>query len=405
MALILRCGIDENCRLDWRDTRAIIGDLGSDGINTVEWTIETLDAAFAKYPLLPEDSPALQVMAGLGLSVTGLDTVTDFAALVSGRDPLTGRALTPRDMFITWLALSIPFVAASALHGFADDAAELLADFRPLREAGCSFDAETPVTTDEGPIPIKDVDVGDKVLAWDEVTNSTGYFLVTATWAHEDPVTVLLTVDSETIETTPEHPFLTADGTWVTADELAVGDELQGAAGHTGTVEAVAFVAAPQTMYNLTVADAHTYVVGDGEWVVHNACQLNTSLILFSQAKYTTSGRIDDLRRYQVADNVQWLIDNPGLDLPFGGPIEVFLKQPFMDAWGPLKHPTKDYIGDPVNLANGYIYTLDNRRLVTYILAMRDKVPVHWAYLDTIKAKRFEFDTPNFGIWIDPRVK
>jgi hypothetical protein len=25
-------------------------------------------------------------------------------------------------------------------------------------------------------------------------------------------------------------------------------------------------------MYNLTVAEAHTYFVGDGEWLVHNAC-------------------------------------------------------------------------------------------------------------------------------------
>ncbi|MEZ4674512.1 MAG: polymorphic toxin-type HINT domain-containing protein [Caldilineaceae bacterium] len=146
---------------------------------------------------------------------------------------------------------------------------------RYIGKAGraCSFDEETPVTTDEGAIPIKDVDVGDKVLAWDEATDSSGYFLVTATWAHVDPIAILLTVDGETIETTPEHPFLTADGTWVTADELAIGDKVQSAEGNSGTVDAIAFVAAPQVMYNMTVADAHTYVVGDGEWVVHNSCR------------------------------------------------------------------------------------------------------------------------------------
>ncbi len=37
-----------------------------------------------------------------------------------------------------------------------------------------------------------------------------------------------------------------------------------------GLVEAVVFVSAPQPMYNLTVATAHTYLVGEGGWLVHN---------------------------------------------------------------------------------------------------------------------------------------
>ena len=38
------------------------------------------------------------------------------------------------------------------------------------------------------------------------------------------------------------------------------------------TVEAIDFVYQPQAMYNFTVASAHTYFVGDGQWLVHNAC-------------------------------------------------------------------------------------------------------------------------------------
>lgn len=60
----------------------------------------------------------------------------------------------------------------------------------------------------------------------------------------------------------------------MTADELAVGDELCSADGDVGVVDTVTFVATPQVMYNLTVADAHTYAVGDGEWVVHNQCRV-----------------------------------------------------------------------------------------------------------------------------------
>ncbi|NIT56775.1 MAG: hypothetical protein GWN00_11245, partial [Aliifodinibius sp.] len=34
------------------------------------------------------------------------------------------------------------------------------------------------------------------------------------------------------------------------------------------------FVAGPQALYNLTVAEAHTYFVGAGQWLVHNGCKL-----------------------------------------------------------------------------------------------------------------------------------
>jgi len=66
---------------------------------------------------LPEHSPALQVFAGLALSAVGLETVPDFAALLSGRDPLTGRELTSHDLFITWLAFNLPVVVAVMASG------------------------------------------------------------------------------------------------------------------------------------------------------------------------------------------------------------------------------------------------------------------------------------------------
>ena len=80
--------------------------------------------------------------------------------------------------------------------------------------------------------------------------------------ADEDPFILELTVDGELIETTPEHPFYTSDSTWVAAGDLLIGDEIINAAWGTGTVEARHLTAQPQTMYNFTVAIAHTYFVG-----------------------------------------------------------------------------------------------------------------------------------------------
>ncbi len=89
---------------------------------------------------------------------------------------------------------------------------------------------------------------------------------------HNDPVIVLLTIDGEIIETTPEHPFRTVSGNWVASGNFQTGDQVQKANGSYGIVEAITFVYDPQPMYNLTVAFAHTYFVGDGQWLVHNGC-------------------------------------------------------------------------------------------------------------------------------------
>jgi hypothetical protein len=99
-----------------------------------------------------------------------------------------------------------------------------------------------------------------------------GYYLPTNPWLHKDPLIATLAVDGETIETTPEHPFYTADGEWVPAVNLRVGDEVYRADGSYGLVEAISFAYRPQGMYNLTVEGAHTYFVGGGQWLVHNAC-------------------------------------------------------------------------------------------------------------------------------------
>ena len=71
--------------------------------------------------------------------------------------------------------------------------------------------------------------------------------------------------------TTAEHPFYTAEGEWVDASELEAGDEIRTAEWGTGVVASVYAVTRPEEMYNFTVGVAHTYFVGEQEWLVHNA--------------------------------------------------------------------------------------------------------------------------------------
>ena len=136
----------------------------------------------------------------------------------------------------------------------------------------CSFSADTLVMTEDGMKPISEVELDELVWAYNEETGEMDWYPVVAVWAHEDPITVYLTIDGEIIETTPEHPFFTAEGEWLPAASLQVGDEIRNAKWVAGIVEAIEFVHESQTMYNFTVATAHTYFVGEEQWLVHNSC-------------------------------------------------------------------------------------------------------------------------------------
>lgn len=127
---------------------------------------------------------------------------------------------------------------------------------------------------------IGDLEVGDEVLARDEANGTTDTYPVTAIWSHPDAITGTVVIDGEPIAVTPEHPFRTTDRGWVTADDLEPGDHIVSLARAAGLVGAITWDRGPDTMWNLTVATAHTYTVGDGGWLVHNTCppQLPTEL-------------------------------------------------------------------------------------------------------------------------------
>ncbi len=171
-----------------------------------------------------------------------------------------------------------------------------------------SFSANTVVATKEGEEPISEVELGEQVLAWDETTGQTGYYTVTATISHIDPVIVRLTLDDEEIETTPEHPFYTEERGWVDAAKLTVGEHVRQSDGELGVVTVVRLEQRTQRMYNLTVAVAHTFFVGDEQWLVHNtncpevAEALTAGLPYRKDGKGPTSGYLFDKDGNRIGD-------------------------------------------------------------------------------------------------------
>lgn len=121
------------------------------------------------------------------------------------------------------------------------------------------------------------------MLAYNEATGEIGAYPITDVISHVDPEIVLLTIDGETLETTAEHPFYELEsapwlavgqtaGRWTDALELQAGDRVWKADRTSGVVQSVEVASVLQRMYNLTVDKAHTFFVGQGQWLVHNDC-------------------------------------------------------------------------------------------------------------------------------------
>lgn len=150
----------------------------------------------------------------------------------------------------------------------------------PSRIMSCnSFDADTPVLMADGTTePIEDVEVGDRVLVTDPWTGRTAVRGVSALHRNRDvDLTDVTVVDSRgrksVLDTTAHHPFWDATtGSWTDAVDLRPGDRLLTPTGATATVSAVRTFTASQVMYNLTIADTHTYYViaGNTPVLVHN---------------------------------------------------------------------------------------------------------------------------------------
>ncbi|MFJ4678444.1 polymorphic toxin-type HINT domain-containing protein [Kitasatospora sp. NPDC088783] len=151
-----------------------------------------------------------------------------------------------------------------------------------VKTSGCSFSPDTPVLLDNGEAkPIGNIALGDHVEAGDPTTGEhVGSREVTALHVNHDDDLIDLTIStpdggSAVVHTTARHPFW--DDTqkkWVPAGNLADGDALETSANVHVYVRSIAVVHSAADMFNLTVADLHTYYVlaGATPVLVHNDC-------------------------------------------------------------------------------------------------------------------------------------
>jgi Pretoxin HINT domain len=142
----------------------------------------------------------------------------------------------------------------------------------------------TLVATAKGEQAIGTLQVGQKVWAYNPKTHKMEQEPILHVWINHDNDLVDLTLTtttaahhakaatktSEVIHTNKKHPFLTKEKGFLPVGQITLGMHVLRADGTYGVVTGWKVVPGAEMMYDLEVAQDHTFTVGIQQWVVHN---------------------------------------------------------------------------------------------------------------------------------------
>ena len=120
--------------------------------------------------------------------------------------------------------------------------------------------AGTPIWTDAGPVAVEKIKVGDRVLAQHPETGELAYKPVLHTTVRLNAELVKLELTDDTVTCSVGHGFWIAGKGWVKARDIQPEMNFHGAVGTTPSRRSQPAGVGP--VYNLIVADFHSYFVG-----------------------------------------------------------------------------------------------------------------------------------------------
>src|SRR5205814_1222052 len=120
------------------------------------------------------------------------------------------------------------------------------------------FIAGTLVLAEDGLKPIEQITAGDNVWAFDEATGALALKKVESAFEKRVSIVVELTMGSETVTTTIDHPFWKDALGWTKAGELLSGIRIRTLSGSTEIIDSFRLIKRNETVYNLEVKDFHT---------------------------------------------------------------------------------------------------------------------------------------------------
>ncbi|MEU7410225.1 ricin-type beta-trefoil lectin domain protein [Streptomyces sp. NPDC042638] len=243
----------------------------------------------------------------------------DVASLFAGKiiRPIAEALRAVDAAFVTGIGVRDAFKALKAIEGI--DAAAVAAIERDVElyeevATSCtrnSFPGGTQVVMADGTRrPIRDVRVGDLVLATDPASGKARPEPVTDTFRHDTNHLVDITLaDGGTLTSTTGHRVYVSGRGWVHVSDLRVGDRLRAADGSPQTVTALRDRAGvpAQRVYDLTVDDLHTfYVRSEGrhaaDLLVHNCMNLSDETVYPESGAHTLSKHVNPTPAEAVRD-------------------------------------------------------------------------------------------------------
>ncbi len=138
---------------------------------------------------------------------------------------------------------------------------------------GQCFAAGTQVLTPEGGQRIETLRPGDRVVSVGETSGARRIASIVAVHQSAASRTIRLVAGGEAVVTTEGHPIARPDGGWIRAGDLKPGDQVV-AGDRLARVEAIESGPA-QPVWNLELAEGHSYLVGQRGMIVHDITAVN----------------------------------------------------------------------------------------------------------------------------------
>ena len=132
--------------------------------------------------------------------------------------------------------------------------------------------AGTPILTESGFVPIEKIQCGDRVLAKDVESGELDFKPVLQTTVRPAVKVASITVGETTFQASAGHHFWVSGSGWQKARDLKPGTPIHTTTGM-ARVEKNEEESDPAAVYNLVVADFHTYVVGPTMLLSHDVSQ------------------------------------------------------------------------------------------------------------------------------------
>ncbi|MCL2137600.1 MAG: polymorphic toxin-type HINT domain-containing protein [Coriobacteriia bacterium] len=205
------------------------------------------------------------ISGSLSMGMSAFDMLAFGLGLLDPNNPLT--------LANQWLHNSTAYnvfqFTVSAVAVFSGSAYNTM---KPMDRA--CFVAGTLVMTASGFVAIESIVAGDTVVSTDPDTLVTGEKQVIKTFINEASELVHVLAGGEEIIATADHPFYVAGKGWTAAADLAKGSTLLLQGDSRVIVDGITLdsLDEPVAVYNLEVADWHTYHVGIAGLLVHNDC-------------------------------------------------------------------------------------------------------------------------------------